>query len=585
MIRSLIRYGAVASVLAAAAACDLQVSNPNDAATEQVLASPQEAEAVIGAYYRRWHAGLYGTTNNVWGMANVQSFENYSSLANNAQNARSGIPRPGNDNNISNVAQGEQQNIYYRNHEVARIASEILTRFNASTAADPFTLGSTFGETARDNRAKSFAEFLRGVALGYLALVYDSAAVPTEGQAKLDASPLVGYREVAESAYVGLERAITYANAGGTGGGGFPLPADWISSPTSFTAVEFVKLIRSYRARIRANIARTPAERAQGTTNTTTDWNLVIADAAAGITADHENITNTNTGPFKTWVAQYVGSFPNSQWHQMPPWIIGFGDVSTAYATWIALPLGDRGAVGEFTMVTPDLRFPQGADRAAQIADFAMSSCEAAATACKRYFRNRPASEDQTAGSAWGLSNYDWVRHRSWQRRGDGGTGQNGRIVFFTKAENDLLQAEGHIRLGNFAAAATLINLTRTAPMSGGVARGGGLPAVTGTASGGLAGANCVPKRAVAASNNGGGTVTCGDLMEAMKWEKRLETAYTHFAAWFLDHRGWGDLAEGTPTHWAPPYQDLMARGHPIYSIGTTTPGTGHVAAVSTYGW
>jgi hypothetical protein len=310
MIRSLIRYGAVASVLAAAAACDLQVGNPNDAATEQVLASPQEAEAVIGAYYRRWHAGMYGNLGNVWGMANVQSFENYSSLANNAQNARSGIPRPANDNNISNVANGEQQLIYYRNHEVARIASEILTRFNASTAADPFTLGSTFGETARDNRAKSFAEFLRGVSLGYLALIYDSAAVPTEGQAKTESSDLVGYREVAESAYVAFDRAILYANAGGTGGGGFPLPADWIASPTSFTATEFVKLIRSYRARIRGNMARTPAERAHGTTNTTTDWNLVAADAAAGITADHENITNTNTGPFKTWVAQYVGSFP-----------------------------------------------------------------------------------------------------------------------------------------------------------------------------------------------------------------------------------------------------------------------------------
>jgi hypothetical protein len=120
--------------------------------------------------------------------------------------------------------------------------------------------------------------------------------------------------------------------------------------------------------------------------------------------------------------------------------------------------------------------------------------------------------------------------------------------------------------------------------MVGGVATGGGLPAVTGTADGGLTGATCIPKRPVSAGTGGGGTLTCGDLMEALKWEKRIETAYTHFAGWFLDHRGWGDLAEGTPLQLATPYQDLMARSKPLYSMGLNTTG-GSAAAVSTYGW
>ena len=63
-----------------------------------------------------------------------------------------------------------------------------------------------------------------------------------------------------------------------------------------------------------------------------------------------------------------------------------------------------------------------------------------------------------------------------------------------------------------------------------------------------------------------------------------METAYTHFSAWFLDHRGWGDLAEGTPLQWATPYQDLMARQKPLYGMGLNTTG-GSAAAVSTYGW
>lgn len=565
MMRTVFRYGALAGVIVAASACDLQVDNPNDPGTEQVLASPIESEALVGSYYRRWHGGMYAGIGNYWGIANVQSFENYSSLANNGQNARAGIPRPANDNTISNVTEGENKAVFFRNSEVNRIASNILTRFE-----DPKY---TTGSIPRDNRVRAFAEFLRGLSMGYLALFYDSSAVSYPGQSTEDAGELLHYSVVAESAYVAFQRAMDYAALPGVPA----IPPEWMpiaGSPATLTPTEFTKLIHSYRARIRANVARTPAERAAVV------WTEVINDAAAGITADHEMTTNTVTGPGKAWVAQYM-SF--GQWHQMTPWVMGMGDVSGAYASWIALPLAQRGTTGEFTMVTPDLRFPQGADRVAQQADFAITSCSAASTPCKRYFVNRPNGNDQTAGLAWGLSNYDWVRHYSWFIKGDG-TGQNGKIVFFTKAENDLLRAEGLLRTGDLAGAAALINLTRTAGMVGGVAKGGGLPPVTATADGGLSGANCVPKKAVGASNNGGGTVVCGDLMEALKWEKRIETAYTHFAAWYLDHRGWGDLAEGTPLQLATPYQDLMARQKPLYSTGLNTTG-GSAAAVSTYGW
>jgi hypothetical protein len=63
-----------------------------------------------------------------------------------------------------------------------------------------------------------------------------------------------------------------------------------------------------------------------------------------------------------------------------------------------------------------------------------------------------------------------------------------------------------------------------------------------------------------------------------------METIQTHFAAWFLDSRGWGDLAQGTPVHWAVPYQDLQARSKPVYSTGVGTQG-GAAAGASTYGW
>ena len=577
-MRTIIRYGALIG-LAALAACELDVQNPNDPETERVLSTPKEAEALLGSYYKRWHSGMYGSLSNMWGMANVMSFEDYSSLANNCMNARAGIPRPANDNNVSNACSTEQHRVYFYMHEVSRVATTILHAFNQPG----YSLGAPgLPETiAQDERAKGFAQFLRGLSNGYLALVYDSASVLLTGQGDVEAGEMSDYRTVMDSAIAQLDAAIAHAQAA-EAAGGIEIPDEWIPTNDDLDMPYFEALIRSYRARFRASVARTPAERAA------VDWTEVIDDAENGITADHDNITDTNNGPFNTWTSQFHSY---GLWHQMPPWIIGMGDTTGSYAAWIAMPLEQRGTGGAFFMRTPDQRFPQGANRAAQQADFSTTAsvanggCNAAATECKRYFVNRPSGNDQSAGLTWGQSNYDFVRYHSWRNRGDEGSARNGRFPFFKRAELDMLAAEGYIRQGDYASAAALINITRTAGMVNGRATGGGLPAVTGTADGGLSGNACVPKRPVNAGTAGGGTLTCGDLMEAMKWEKRLETSQSHFATWFLDSRGWGDLPAGTPTHWAPPYQELQARERGIYSIGTTTPGTGHVAAAGTYGW
>ncbi|MDQ3673622.1 MAG: hypothetical protein M3365_04525, partial [Gemmatimonadota bacterium] len=290
MIRTLIRGAALAAALGLSA-CDLGVQNPNQPETERVLASPTDIESLLGNYYKRWHEGLYRTTNNMWGMAAVQSFENYSSLSNNCMGQRVGIPRAGNDNTIGNVCESENKRVYFVESEVARVASTILTRMDAP--------GFTLGSPAQDARARAFAEFLRGVSLGYLALFYDSAAVISVGMDAVDAGELVGYKEVMDSALAALEKSIGHATTTAAGSGGFPLPSTWIPSTTSFTSAEFVRLVRSYRARLAANVARTPEERIA------VPWNAVIADAKAGITADHDNITNTTTGPFASWVNQW----------------------------------------------------------------------------------------------------------------------------------------------------------------------------------------------------------------------------------------------------------------------------------------
>jgi hypothetical protein len=590
MMRNLLRYSALAA-LVSVSACDLDVRNPNSPETARVLASPADLENLLASYYKRWHDGLYRTTGSVWGMANVQSFENYSSLANDGQNARAPIPRPPNDNSIGNPVQSNQSRTFFVHSEVGRVATNIMKTLNAPG----YSLG---GTAAKDLRAKAFGEFLRGISLGYLALLYDSAAVVHEGLAGEEGGVFVHYTVVADSAFAALQRSIDFANQSAAVTGatdGFPIT--WIPTSTSMSAANFVRLVSSYRARFRANVARTPAERADVSAGGLVDWNAVIADATAGLQADHDNITNSTTGPFKTWISNYHS---RGNWHQMTPFIIGMADTSGTYATWIGTPLASRGASGIFVMATPDQRFPQGSTRPIQQADWIVENCEFGSKVCKRYFLNRPNSLDNTSGDSWGISSYDMLRWWSWFKKGDTDSPTNGKIVFFTKAEVDLLAAEGHLRKAggpDYASALPLVNASRTrgmictnCPVSGttppdSVATGGGLPALTAVASGGpaMTGNACVPKRPTGAGA-GGGTVGCGDFLEALKWEKRIETAYTHFAGWFFDHRGWGDLVEGTPLHWAPPWQDLQVRSKPIYSVGVGTTG-GKAAGPSTYGW
>ena len=551
----------------------LEVTNPNSGETKRVLGTPDDAEKLLGSYYKRWHVALYGGNDpappgTLEGMANIMSFQNYSSLNNECQNSRYPFSGAANSNAPGNNCDGDNQGAYFVLNEVVRVASNFLTNVQSGTL--------NLGSPARENKDKAFAEFLRGISLGYLAMIYDSSAVIAAGQAGDDPGKLVSYKEVAESAYVALQRAIDLSSAAATGTNGFPISSDWIPTPTPLSAPEFVKLIHSYRAMFRSDVARNPQERAAA------NWDAIIADAQAGITADHLMVTSTTNGPGGGWIRIYDGG---DLWHQMSPFIIGMADASGAYEKWLQTPVSDRGAgnIG-FFMTTPDLRFPQGDTRAAQQADQTVQSCEVPGGisnhSCKRYFTNRPNGSDGFAGIGWGWSNYDFNRFHWWVTKGDGGTGRNGTIVFFPKAVNDMIQAEGLIRKGQFAQAAALINVTRTK---------NGLPAITafdGTTPvpGGTA---CVPK--TPKGNGPGASVSCGNMFEAMKWEKRMEEAFVQFAAWYMDGRGWGDLAQGVPLFWAVPYEDLLARGYTADKIYGAGPGAGNApnsaAGPSTYGW
>jgi hypothetical protein len=116
--------------------------------------------------------------------------------------------------------------------------------------------------------------------------------------------------------------------------------------------------------------------------------------------------------------------------------------------------------------------------------------------------------------------------------------------------EMDLLLAEAEINLGNPGAAVTLINKTRVA--NGGLppVTAAGVPASTPTA-------GCVPRRFDG---------SCGTLMDALMYEKRIETY--GMAISYFDLRGWGCLLEGTPIQLPPPGRQLDLMEMPNYTFG-----------------
>lgn len=542
----LIRYGAVLMLVGALGACTdvLDVENPNNPDRGRVLRNPADVENLAASQYQQVVSATLGSIARVHTGMLTAAFENASSLANNGLGPRSGIPRQPIDNNRGNAYQSENFADFRILSSVGRTVADVLAR----SKADGFSLGA--GKTGDEQRLKAWSHFISGVAHGYLSLVYDSAGIASPNDAPAAIPPLSDYKAVNAYALAQFDSALAYAAKAGT----TALPAGWLTGTggAEVSVARFQEVIRSYRARMRAGVARNATERAA------VDWPKVIADAEAGIKTDLVAAMNPTNGWDYAWLATTL-HFRDANWHQMTYYIIGMADTTGAFEQWLSVPRDNR---TPFLIRTPDLRFPQGETRAAQNAD---RGGQGAPTG-RKYFRNRDPGGDQ-AGTGWQNSQYD---HYRWRAFAD--ANRVGNFPIFTVAENDMLAAEGHIRGGNIAAAAALIDKTRTTA---------GLPALSGvvtSATQAIPGGNaCVPRIPVATGT------ACGTILEAMKWEKRMEIAYTAYGGWFFDARGWGDLPVGTPVHWPLPTQEADARQVAIYNLGGVGQPGG--ASASTYGY
>lgn len=533
----------------------LAVDNLNQPDVERALGTARLTETAISKLFQQMFNGQYASSDDIWTQTLVMAFESSSQLGNFGMGTRSSIPRPLIDNSIGNREAAGNFRDYDFLSRNGRSAANTVNRMKAF-----IELGVGTGTPARDAKALSFAYFNIGYALGHLSLIYDQAAILTPDLFVEDNEfipPFSPYGEVNAAALAMLDSALAYATGPSAtdGAGGWPIPQDWLrtASTAGTSLADWIRIIRSYKAKFLAGVARTPAER------TAVSWNTVIADATNGITSDLVILADVQAGWAQNVTQQMAVS---ASWSQMTPFILGMADTSGGYQAWLQQPLGSR---TPFLMHTPDNRFPKGATRAEQQTNSGgPAKAGPPGSNPLLYYRMRPPGDD-AANYDWGVWYYD--QHRFWPIFVTGG---NGAFVLMAKAEIDMLAAEGYIRTGQVSAAVPLINFYRT--------RAGllAIPATNDVNTQVPGGAACVPKVPVA--NAVPPATVCGNVLEAMKWEKRVETSFTGHSQWFMDARGWGDLYVDTPLEWPVPYQELFARQLPSYTNERR-------AAVGTYGF
>jgi starch-binding outer membrane protein, SusD/RagB family len=529
------------------ACADLDVVNPNAPDAELALANPGDIVTLISGSYRQWWLSVHDPSGPSHVISNM-SFQQSSWPANFGMVDYSRMPRQpivnvGLHQFYGNVVNG----VWFRAYRCLAAVAQGLKALE-----DPAIAG---GLSADDlSRAQAFGRFMQGLCHGSLALFYEAGFVLDETVETRDAggAPIQqtarSYNDLLQAALGYFDQAIALSQ-----GQTWNIPVSWMS--VEVPASELALLASTMKARYRANVARTPAERQA------VNWDLVIEDLDAGLQS--WNMSYGYFGPtFWNDILPRQG-FSWIGWGQSSYMIYGMADQSGNYQEWLSVsPAETRHPVlpsgEEFLIVTPDQRFAQGSTRAEQ-----------------------QAGQDgntiiQFNGGPLGLPANNWgqpargTQRWSYYRNSVG----DGHIFFgvtsipeVTTHETRLLRAEAHYWNGDLLDAATLINATR-------VDRGGLSPAVPGLPDDGNT--SCVPRLP-----NG----SCGDLLEMLKWEKRMHTAFlgVHANTWYFDGRGWGDLYVGTPLHLPVPCDENDLWGIPCENVG----GAGGTAAapVSVYNW
>jgi hypothetical protein len=499
---------ALAAALVSTGAClDLGVTNVNAPDRERALSEPRDVEALISGTFRTWWNLQQGTGPGP-AMSSMADEITGSQANYGFQDQGMEPPRP----IINQTAYQWGYWVYnpwlFTNRALASI------RDGLQSIAQ---LGLQFGNNGADNpRILAFAKFMQGLFLGNIALQYDRGYVLDETVDEPLKMELQPYAEVMAAARAKLAGARQIA-----GQNAFTIPGGWMG-PRSYSSDELVRLSHSYEARFMAQVARSPAERAQ------VDWNGVLSHVDSGVTGDFGVNLDGPSGVWRIELKTFMGDDSDIDLA-----LLGPADQSGAYSTYEAAA---PGAKTPFIVDTDDRRI-RG---------------DASLTTPGAYVHYRPTIIQPAERGPWYQSNYaPWWYYALDQTR-------SGFAPDLTVTEMGFLAAEAYIRTGRPDLALPYINARRVAT--------GQLPPATVD---GVSGPRCVPRSAgllKKASDRAEGA--CGDLLQTLIYEKQIETAFLYAGSSWYDHRGFGTLRTGRAVQCPIPEVDLDLLGLPVYTFG-----------------
>lgn len=494
----------------------LDVVDPNNLSINTVFTNPANAEAaLIGswkAYTELARASCPTIPLEIYG--NIQSSTSSTYLEFSTE------PRlPLNNRDNLNCLSRYIFNISYEAAAGAREAFLGITQNNLKFG----TVSTEFPDGRDTPSRKIFARFVIGVSQLKLALLMDQAYItdtitPGFNQVVQDLSP---YPAVLENAKAQLRAAIAEARKAPD----FTLPLLFVNSAANraINRDELIRVMQSYLVRADVYSARTPQQRAA------VNWAAVLARLDSTITRDFGHqadpaVAGTGSTYISNSFAQNTLRLSNR--------FIGPADTSGAYQLWLSRSIAQRGPI---VIATPDLRIRNATSPAATVP-----------TPAPIRIQRVTSTQGSTSNGPYLTSYYRYVRYLN--SKAD--SGSYAFVAAITVQEMRFIRAEALYRLGRRAEAAALINPTRTAA---------GLRPVD--ANGPPAGRDCVPRK-----DDG----SCGDLWDAIMYEKRIDLFPLEGDINYLDARGWGKLMPGTPLHFPVIGRELLTRGLPFYTFGGT---------------
>lgn len=536
MIKKLKRVFMVAALGATFAGCqDLDLPYYNAPDRFRVLSQPEDIEALIASTYRHWWRSAHHNQPNralsVMGNEMTTALTGSSGTYDVAREPRETIPN-------TQVYPGYW--IMRRPWDIRwEVISSAVDGIQAIRAHDLRIYEGTGGGDPIDvtDRALGFGYFTAGLGHIYLAFHFDQSYVFTpemELREDIDFHDLAKsgfnfrpYHEVAEVGRELLKKSLEYFSVSPR-----PIPGRWMGQEGEISMAQMERIVHSFIARSLAYTPRSPEERAA------VDWEEVLYHLDRGIRENEDLYANYE---LDVWIANYklFTQFVNDA--RLAVRLLGPADTSGAYQDWLETPINDRTRI---RISTPDRR---------------ITGNSATTRGEMVGYSSRAAGVSNSATRGTYLDSY----YYSLRFGGQDGVRDSRTMVTMPYLEMEFLRAEAEYRLGNKDKTAEIVNRTRTRIRDVNGTLYPGLPPVT--EDGVPESTGCVPRKPYRLED---GTIPCGDLWDALMYEKRIELHGIEAIIPYADQRGWGCLVEGTPIHFPVTARELEVIGYPEYSFG-----------------